>query len=441
MSRITARRLKGFRDTLPAEMVAQQRMIRTIEDTFERHGFAPLDTPVLEHADILGGKYGEEGDKLLYRFEDRGGRPVAMRYDLTVPLARLVAEHGSKLPMPLRRYHVAKVWRADKPQRGRYREFMQCDVDICGSDSAMADAEVIVCGLSALKALGIDDFVVHLNHRELLRSLLEGAGIEGDERQLEAVRAIDKWDKVGVDGVAKELGACGFSQDAVDWVLKAFANGAVVLSDELTRLSGLCSERGREALRRITDVLGLIDAAGFGDRVVIDATIARGLDYYTGVIYETRLTDPRLAGYGAVMSGGRYDGLIGMFGKQQVPAVGISVGLSRLHAALDELQDDAKDQSAPDVHVTVFDAQSAPLSLKLAQQLRRAGLSVQVSLRAGKLGKQFNEADRRGCRFAVIVGPDEAEAGLAKIKDLSSGDHSTIKQSDLAASLKARCDK
>ena len=435
MSRIAARRLKGFRDTLPEEMAPQQHMLRRVEDTFQKHGFSPLDTPVLEHADILSGKYGEEGDKLLYRFDDRGGRPVAMRYDLTVPLARVVAEHGSKLPTPFRRYQVGKVWRADKPQRGRYREFMQCDVDICGSDTALADAEVIVCGLSALRALEIEDFVLHLNHRELLRALLGRAGVQGDDGQAAALRAVDKWDKVGRDGVAEELASTGLDNAGVAAVLEAFDGALTTPVEELRRLGAMCGEAANSALQRLGTVVELAAAAGFGDRIVIDPTIARGLDYYTGVIYETRLTDPRVAGFGAVMSGGRYDGLIGMFSKQAVPAVGISVGLSRLHAALQELGLDQGCGDAPDVLMTVFGDQTAAKSFEVAQLLRAEGLAVEVSLRAGKLGKQFTHADRRGCRFAVVIGPDEAASGVAKVKDLRSGQQSTIAVQKLAASL------
>jgi histidyl-tRNA synthetase len=438
MSRITARRLKGFRDTLPAEMSPQQAMIRTIEDTFERHGFSPLDTPVLEHAEILAGKYGEEGDKLLYRFDDRGGRPVAMRYDLTVPLARVVAEHGSKLPTPFRRYQVGKVWRADKPQRGRFREFMQCDVDICGSDSMLADAEVLVCGLSVLRALGIEGFRLHLNHRELLRSLLAAAGVDGDDRQAEALRAIDKWDKVGRDGVAKELATSGLAAESVERVLAGFAGRQAGARDELARLAPLVGENGAPAVARLSEVLGLLEAAGYGDCVAIDPTIARGLDYYTGVIYETRLTDPKVAAFGAVMSGGRYDGLIGMFSKQSVPAVGISVGLSRLRAAMDELTVGGDTCDAPAVHMTVFDSSTAPAAFEVAQMLRDAGIAVEVSLRSGKLGKQFSQADRRGCRFAVVIGPDEAANRVAKLKDMGSGEQIVTGWGKLAGEISHR---
>ncbi len=438
MSRITARRLKGFRDTLPAEMAPQQKMLRTIEDTFDRHGFAPLDTPILEHAEILAGKYGEEGDKLLYKFEDRGGRPVAMRYDLTVPLARVVAEHGSKLPTPFRRYQVGKVWRADKPQRGRYREFMQCDADICGSDSVLADAEVIVCGLSVLNALGIQGFQLHLNHRELLRALLSEAAIATDDAQSAALRAIDKWDKIGREGVRNELVGCALTENSINKVMRIFESRQTAADQELTRLATLCGDAGQQAVQRLRQVLALVTAAGFGDNVTIDPTIARGLDYYTGVIYETRLTDPGVAAFGAVMSGGRYDALIGMFSKNAVAAVGISVGLSRLRAALDELSPDTDQSASADVHMTVFSNETAIHSFALSQRLRSAGLSVEVSLRAGKLGKQFAQADRRGCRFAVVIGPDEAASELAKVKDMRTGEQTTVAYQKLVTELSHR---
>lgn len=423
MSSIAARTLKGFRDTLPEDMAPQRAMLRTIETTFAVHGFGPLDTPALEYAEILTGKYGDEGEKLLYRFKDHGERDVALRYDLTVPLARVMAQYGGVLPSPFRRYQIGKVWRADKPQRGRFREFMQCDADICGSDSAMADAEVVICGLSVLRALGISDFRLHLNHRGVLRRMLDASGI-GPDRQAVALRCIDKLDKVGQDGVTRELAAAGFDASQSARLLELVELG-VNVGDELG---------DNEDSARLSDVLTLVQAAGLAEHIVFDPGIARGLDYYTGVIYETRLTDPRVASMGAVMSGGRYDGLIGMFGKQTVPAVGISLGLSRLLAALRELELVSSDGAAADVFVTVFGPAQAAASVRAAQVLRAAGISVELSLKAGKLGKQFAQADRRGCRIAIVIGPDEAAAAQARVKDLRSGDQTVV---DLAALAEA----
>lgn len=432
---ITPRTLKGFRDYLPADMAPRRAMIRTIERVFEAHGFGPLDTPALEYAEILTGKYGDEGEKLLYRFEDHGGRPVALRYDLTVPLARVVAQHGGQIAMPLRRYHIASVWRADKPQRGRFREFMQCDVDIVGSSSAVADAEILIAGLSVLKALGIEGARLHLNHRGLLRALLSWAQVAEGKPQLLALRAIDKWDKVGAEGVRAELGGVeGLGAETADRLMTAFSQAGADDDDVLDRLQALVG--ADEAFDRLRQVQSLVAAAGLGDMLRIDATIARGLDYYTGVIYETRLTDPSVAGIGAVMSGGRYDELVGMFGKQQVPATGISVGLDRLLAALRELALVETGADGALIHVTVFGPEQAGASLRAATALRAAGLPVEVGTDGGKLGKQLARADKRGCRFAVVIGPDEAAAGRATCKDLRGTRQETVDVDALATLIR-----
>jgi len=438
MTRIAARTLKGFRDTLPADMAPQRAMLRTITDTFGHHGFQPLDTPALEYAEILTGKYGDEGDKLLYRFKDHGDRDVAMRYDLTVPLARVMAQSGGQLPNPFRRYQVGKVWRADKPQRGRFREFMQCDVDICGSDAAMADAEVIVCGLAVLRALGIEGFALHLNHRGLLRDIQRHLDVQ-PEHEAAFLRWLDKLDKIGPAEVAK-----GLQQDIGMSPEQAASLWPVLgMGQERRPTTSLVAEvlgDRTEALGRLQQVIALVEAAGFGEHLVFDPSIARGLDYYTGVIYETRLTDPEVAGIGAVMSGGRYDGLIGMFGKQTVPAVGISLGLSRLLAALRELDLVANDSGTAEVFVTVFDRspESGAAAMRCAAAMRTAGISVELSLKAGKLGKQFGQADRRGCRFAAVVGPDEAERGVVKLKDLGSGNQETVALADAIARVQKK---
>ncbi|MCO4761485.1 MAG: histidine--tRNA ligase [Myxococcales bacterium] len=432
--RITPRTLKGFRDYLPQDMIPRREMIRTIEQTFGRHGFSPLDTPTLEYAEILTGKYGDEGDKLLYQFADHGERQVAMRYDLTVPLARVVAQHRGALPVPFRRYHIAPVWRADKPQRGRFREFMQCDVDIVGAAGPMADAEVLGTGLSILRDLGVKGARIHLNHRGLLAALLGFAGVNDDGQQLLALRAIDKWDKVGEAGVRKELAAAvGLEAEAIDRLMTAFStvgdSGAATL-DALEALVG-----PGEAIDRLREVLGLLQAAGFADGVTIDPTIARGLDYYTGVIYETRLTDDKVSSMGAVMSGGRYDGLIGMFGKTEVPAVGISLGLDRLLAALRELGLVTAASHGATAFVTVFNAAARADAMRVASELRAGGIATEVSTLEGKLAKQFRRADKRGCTLAVVVGPDDVQAGTVVVKHLGRGEQHQVARAALAAEV------
>lgn len=419
MAQLKAQTLKGFRDFLPDLMAPRQAMIRQIEQVFERHGFQPLQTPALEYKETLAGKYGDEGDKLLYSFKDHGDREVALRYDLTVPLARVVAEHRGELQLPFRRYQVAPVWRADKPQRGRFREFFQCDADICGVDSAMADAEVLLTGLAVLRALGVEDAVLHLNHRDVLFGLIAAAGVTEKPQQIQCIRAIDKLDKVPPAVVQAEIVTnAQVSEQVAHALVELFTTPR-----SLTEIQAICLENsGNETLQlafaRVTAVLGLIDAAGFGKQLQFNPTIARGLDYYTGIIYETRLTHPKVSGIGAVMSGGRYDGLIGLFTKEVIPAVGISLGLDRLLAALQELDLIAKDSHAIEAYVTIFAPETAESSVAIAQLLRAAGLRVELDLAGGKLGKQLERASKRGARLAVMAGPDEVQAGQATLKDL-----------------------
>ncbi len=430
-----AQTLKGFRDYMPELMAPRQAMIRRIEATFERHGFQPLQTPALEYLETLAGKYGEEGDKLLYRFQDHGERHVALRYDLTVPLARVVAEHRNEIQLPFRRYQVAPVWRADKPQRGRFREFFQCDADIVGVNSAMADAETLITGLSVLEALGIQGAVLHLNHRDVLFGLIAAAGVTEKAQQIACVRAIDKLDKVPPVAVVAEIAALGIAVEVASVVLNRFLFAEtnpqkflqlVVLDDSMSATPTLV-----EAASRIVTVIELVTAAGLGDRIVFDPTIARGLDYYTGIIYETRLTDPRVKGIGAVMSGGRYDGLIGLFTKESIPAVGISLGLDRLLAALQELELVPKDAHAVQVYVTVFGESEAATAIATAGQLRAVGLRVELDLAGGKLGTQLERASKRGARLAVLIGPDEAAAGTVVLKDLRDGAQQTVARANL----------
>ena len=426
-----AQTLKGFRDYMPELMAPRQAMIRLIEATFERHGFQPLQTPALEYLETLAGKYGEEGDKLLYRFQDHGERHVALRYDLTVPLARVVAEHRNEIQLPFRRYQVAPVWRADKPQRGRFREFFQCDADIVGVNSAIADAETLITGLSVLQTLGIDGAVLHLNHRDVLFGLIAAAGVTEKAQQIACIRAIDKLDKIPAAAVQTENETgTGVDAETAGRVVGQFLHGAMTIASVADQLSAAGVDTA--GLDRLREVLALVSAAGLGDRIRFDPTIARGLDYYTGIIYETRLTDPRVKGIGAVMSGGRYDGLIGLFTKEAIPAVGISLGLDRLLAAMQELELVSKDSHAVQVYVTVFSEAQAVTAIQLARLLRQAGLRAELDLAGGKLGKQLERASKRGARLAVMVGPDEATAGTAVLKDLRDGAQQTVTQEDLA---------
>lgn len=417
---IQPRLLRGFRDYLPDVMAPRERMVSAVTEVFQRFGFAPLATPCLEYSDILLGKYGEDAEMLLYRFRDNGDRDVSLRYDLTVPLARVVAQYAD-LPKPFKRYQIAPVWRAEKPGHGRYREFVQCDVDIVGSDSLAADAECVQVDDAVLTALGVESFRIRLNNRKVLSGLAVLAG-GADERRMRGVfRTIDKLERQGPEVVRDLLiSQDGLSTENADAILRFTAidgTNAERLERGMEMLGDV--ERAREGLEELRTVVLLSEAGGVPPgRLVLDFSIARGLDYYTGTVFETTLDElPRI---GSVMSGGRYDELISLFTGQDLPAVGISVGLDRLLSALQELGRVDEGAGAAEVFVTVFNEELRPQSTALAARLRAAGFRVFLSLSSGKLGKQFKLADRLGARVALALGPEEAAEERVTLKDLAA---------------------
>jgi histidyl-tRNA synthetase len=415
-ARIEPRTLKGFRDTMPAEATARNAMVRTIESTFESFGYAPIDTPALELEEILKGKGGDESDKQMFAFEDPGGRRVAMRFDLTVPLARFVAEHQAELAFPFRRYHVGPVWRGERPQKGRYREFVQCDADLIGPTGPAADAEVVAMHATVYRTLGVEGFVIRVNDRRILNGLLECNGVL--DRAAAVLRALDKWDKVGREGVAAELRAGGIPDAAVEGVLAFPACAGATDEETLGRLEALvgATARGREGLDGLRATLRLVAAAGVpeGD-VRVDPTIARGLDYYTGVVFEAAL--PAAAGFGSVGSGGRYDDLASVYTNTKLPGVGCSVGLSRLLAALAEQGRLQSAAAARSVLVTHPESGDPAPSFALARAVRDAGFLVETYPEAKKHSAQMKFADKKGIRFALTVD----EGGAVHGKDLRGG--------------------
>jgi histidyl-tRNA synthetase len=428
-SPVEARILRGFRDYLPEVMLPRQRMLEQVARVFESFGFAPLSTPALEYADILVGKYGDEGDKLLYRFLDNGERDIALRYDLTVPLARVVGMNRD-LVKPFKRYHIAPVWRAETPGRGRFREFSQCDVDIVGSDSIMADAECLAVGASVLKALGVERFQLRVNNRKLLTALLERVQVSGDAA-LGVLRTVDKLPKIGEEKT-RELLATENKLDAA--AIDAVFAFLKLAPEELTTFFA-DSEIGLKGAAELHELLKLAGELGIRDCVAVDLSIARGLDYYTGTIYETFLLD--LEAIGSVMSGGRYDNLLGMFGGESIPAVGISLGVDRLFYGLQELKLVREQASPTQVLVTVFDESTRAQAYQVAATLRAAGVRAEVFLGAGKLKKQFQYADRKQIPFAVVAGPDELARGEVTLKDLKSGTQSIVAIGALAGAFGA----
>ncbi|MFQ5653978.1 MAG: histidine--tRNA ligase [Planctomycetota bacterium] len=412
--------LRGFRDYLPAEMLSRDRMLAIVRRVFESYGYPPLQTPALEYSEVLAGKYGEEGEMLMYRFRDHGDRDVCLRYDLTVPLARVVAEHGS-LPMPFRRYQIAPVWRAEKPARGRFREFMQCDVDLVGVDDASADAEMILVDIAVLRSLGIEGFQVRVNHRGLLSALTRSLGIEPGERESAFLRLLDKLPKMGEERFSaeleKELGLAAAERARLLSTVRSGGDpaGAIdALARELDTDSG-----GRSALERLRQVVERVQAAGEAGRLRIDASIARGLSYYTGIIYETLLDD--LPEYGSVMSGGRYDRLVGVFTGRELPAVGISFGVDRFFSALEEIGLVDKTGNPARVLVVQVAEQGFRAAFAIADRFRRAGIPTLLYPAPARLKKQFQHADTLGIPFTAVVGEAEEARGTVSLKEMATG--------------------
>ncbi|MCA9861797.1 MAG: histidine--tRNA ligase [Thermomicrobiales bacterium] len=430
-----ARVLKGFRDYMPEQMILRQRIITIFRGIFEQHGFEPLDTPALEYLDVLTGKAGEN-EKLMYRFEDAGGRQVGLRYDLTVPLARVVAQHQHELALPFKRYHIAPVWRAENPQRGRFREFWQCDADIAGSASPIADAEVITIMAEALEAIGVPEFVIRISHRRLLESIGLAAGVPA-EQATSLYRAVDKLDKIGRDGVAGEMAEAGLSPEQADRVLDLVtrtgrpAQLLEVLDDELRDVPG-----ATEAIADMRVIFELLPAFGVAEhRFSLDLALARGLDYYTGPVFEATVTEPRV---GSVGGAGRYDGLVGAFLGRSVPATGMSLGLERIIEVVREHNLLPAPTSVADVAVVAM-KDTVTDGAKLAHLLREAGLRVDLSLQPQRgIGDQLKFADRRGIPLAVIVGASELAENSATIKALASGDQATLPLDEIPAAIKAQ---
>lgn len=429
-SLITPRTLKGFRDYLPETMLIRERLMETARRVFRSYGFSPIDTPALEYAEILTGKGGDESDRQIFRFADNGGRDVALRFDLTVPLARFTAQHLADVGTPFKRYHIAPVWRGENTHRGRYREFVQCDFDTIGTESNAADIETLLVIHDLLVALGFERFKIRVNNRLILNGVLSKLGLQ--DHSVGVLRALDKLAKIGTDAVVAEMmETVGATETQARQVLE-LANPQITLDQLQEMLAG--NEVGLLGVSRLRELFAAVEATGIPrDRVELDVSIARGLDYYTGTIYETFLSD--LPTIGSVCSGGRYDNLAGLFTKERLPGVGASLGLDRLLAAMDELKLLGKEATPAPVLVTQFDASRLGDYLRVARDLRAQGINTEVYPDAKKLGKQLQYADRKGFRLALIAGSEEFAKGLWQIKNLSSGESSTVSEQDLVATI------
>jgi histidyl-tRNA synthetase len=416
-------------------MILRRRIIDTFRTIFERHGFEPLDTPAIEHLDVLLGKAGEN-EKLMYRFRDQGDREVGLRYDLTVPLARVVAMHQDEIVLPFKRYHIAPVWRAEKPQRGRFREFWQCDADIVGSSSMIADAEAVSIAAEALTAVGLPNFVIHISHRRLLEGIAMISGVN-PEFSGGVYRSVDKLAKIGGAAVVDEMVKSGIDEDAARSVLTAVTQTgtATELLDQLRPRMG-SYEPGLKAIDEMSELFSVLSGFGVSPKAYkLDLSLARGLDYYTGPVYEAIVSEPNV---GSVAGAGRYDGLIGNFLGRDIPATGMSLGIERIIEVVHEFDLLPTPPTVAEVIVPVFPDTLAE-SAKLASELRQAGLNVDFSLLQNRsLGDQLKYAGRRGIPFAAIAGASELERQVVAIKDLASGEQRDYPRADVAEILLER---
>ncbi len=438
---ITPQTLKGFRDYLPAQMIARERLIDTARRVYRSYGFSPIDTPALEYTEILLGKGGEETDKQMYRFLDQGNRDVAMRFDLTIPFARFAAEHLNEIGTPFKRYHIAPVWRAEKPQKGRFREFIQCDFDTIGTASNAADVETLLVIHDLVSAIGKEfkrefEFVIRVNNRMVLNGLLEKLGLTGHTTGV--LRALDKLGKIGRDAVIAEMIQTVGATAAIAGQVLDLAQLRGTLDEQFSQLETLLkgSAQGAEGIARLRELFQAAKQAGIPDeRVELDVSIARGLDYYTGTIYETFLTD--LSNFGSICSGGRYDNLAGLFTTQELPGVGASLGLDRLLAAMEEMELIAADSTPASVLVTILDEARLGDYLRIGRKLRESGIATEVFADARKIGKQLQYANRKGFEAAVIAGADEFAAGVWQVKNLTSGEQTQLVEAELVAAIRA----
>jgi histidyl-tRNA synthetase len=460
-SRPKARTVRGFRDRAAGELAAERAMLDTIRRTYESYGFDALETPFVEYTDALG-KFLPDVDRPnagVFSFRDEDEQWVSLRYDLTAPLARYVAENQQFLPRPFRRYQIGTVFRNDKPGPGRYREFIQCDADTVGTASPSADAEMVMMFADALENLGLKrgDYAIKVNSRKLLDGVLEAAGVGLDDRERRGIvlRAMDKLDRVGPSGVRDLLGkgrkdesgdftkgaelTIGQAERVINFI--APSSAADDLDGQLAVIASAVegSETGKSGIEEVTAIMKLVTASGYDwHRVQLDTGIVRGLDYYTGAVFEAQLTFPvqnekgQDVVFGSVGGGGRYDDLVARFTGQKTPAVGFSIGVSRLLTAL-QMRHAAVATVAPLVVVTVMDKAEAASSFAMVRELRQAGIRAEAYVGTGKLGDQFKYADKRAAALAIVEGSDERARGEVTVKDLALG-------AELAKSVESRAD-
>lgn len=426
---IKPRLSRGLRDLLPDKMLARQRLIDTVRNVYETYGFAPLDTPAIEYLDVLSGSAGEEAQQSIFRVSNPEEEELGLRFDLTVPLSRVVSQYP-EVTLPFRRYQVSQVWRADKPHPGRFRQFTQFDLDAVGAPCGTADTEILAAICDSLSAIDVGPYQVRFSSREILNLLLQHASISADRAE-EVFRVLDKLEKIGIEKVKLEL-THGYRDESGDTI-----RGVGLADDQVSAIEGFLSIQGTdrgdvlqqlrslfadietstEQLDVIEGISSDLDTLGYGsDRVALDVSIARGLAYYTGPVFEAVLLDA--PEYGSVFGGGRYDNLVARFGGPPIPATGASLGVDRILAAMEHLGKVRPAKTPAEVLVTVMDGGLRQECLQLAFELRRAGIRTEIHVGSGRLGKQLKRADRLGIPYAILMGTNEAEQGVVTLKQM-----------------------
>lgn len=413
-SLIQPRILKGFRDFLPEAEITRSTLIEKLTDVFRSFGYVPIDTPVMEYSEILLRKSNGETEKQVFRFEDNGGRDVALRFDLTVPFARFTAEHKDELYFPFKRYHIAKVWRGEKPQAGRYREFIQCDFDCVGSDSASSDFEILSLMKAALQAIGVEDITIRMSHRGIFNQFLEKRNLT--DKSEDILRTVDKLAKVGKEEVASQLESLTGSNTTAEEILE-YITPADTFEQTLAHMEAMAGGES-ENTRRMRDIYAMMEATGIASSFVLDPSITRGLDYYTGIVYETFLNE--LPGIGSVCSGGRYDNLAGLYMKEKVPGVGSSIGLDRLIAGLQQLNKLESRKSFIDAEIFCLDKDMMTEYHRLAQTLRQRGVRCEVFPDPKKLLAQYTVAEKKGIPFGITLKKEDVAENTVTIKNLAT---------------------
>lgn len=400
--------LKGTRDFLPEEMIIRQEVLDRIKNVFEIFGFQPLETPALESWEVLSAKGagGEEILKETYNFEDLGKKRVGLMYDLTVPLARVVASNPN-LNLPFKRYQIQNVWRYGDVSKGRLREFLQADIDIVGSESMLADAEVIACAISCFNSLGFKDFLVRLNNRKILSALIKFAGIE-EKKSLEVLRSLDKLEKIGEEKVRKELEEKGIPKESINKIFELInvrKNPEKILEK---------NEDFEEGMKEVNEIISYLELMGVKAKIKIDLSLARGLDYYTGPIFEVSAEK----GIGSIAGGGRYDNLIEIFSGRKIPATGISLGIERIIEVMKERKMIKERKTKVDVFVATISKEVLKKSLEIIQKLRESGIKTDFDLRERNLTRQLEYANSLGVPFVLIIGEKELKTKKFKLRDM-----------------------